>query len=74
MGKLKGVGRIYQKTFVDTYSKVACAKLYTTKTSITAADMLNDMVLPLFEANALPMLRMLTDRGAEYCGKAESHF
>lgn len=73
VGTLKGVGRVYQQTFVDTYSKVACAKLYTTKTAITAADTLNDKVLPLFEANELPMLRILTDRGTEYCGKAESH-
>ena len=73
VGTLKGVGRVYQQTFVDTYSKVACAKLYTTKTPITAADMLNDKVLPLFEANELPMLRILTDRGTEYCGKVESH-
>lgn len=51
VGNLKGVGRIYQQTFVDTYSKVAFAKLYTTKTPITAADMLNDKVLPFFEAH-----------------------
>jgi hypothetical protein len=38
VANLKGVGRIYQQTFVDTYSKVAFAKLYTTKTPITAAD------------------------------------
>ncbi len=73
VGTLKGVGRIYQQTFVDTYSKVACAKLYTMKTPITAADLLNDRVLPLFEEEHLPMLRILTDRGTEYCGKAESH-
>ena len=73
VGTLKGVGRVYQQTFVDTYSKVACAKLYTTKTPITAADLLNDKVLPLFEENDLPMLRILTDRGTEYCGKAEQH-
>jgi len=36
VGNLKGVGRIYQQTFVDTYSKVAFVKLYTTKTPITA--------------------------------------
>ena len=46
VGTLKGVGRIYQQTFVDTYSKVAFAKLYTTKIPITAADLLNDKVLP----------------------------
>ena len=73
VGTLKGVGRIYQQTFVDTYSKVAQAKLYTTKTPITAADLLNDRVLPLFEQHELPMLRMLTDRGTEYCGRAEHH-
>lgn len=73
VGTLKGVGRIYQQTFVDTYSKVAFAKLYTTKTPITAADMLNDRVLPFFEQHDLPMLRILTDRGTEYCGKAEQH-
>jgi len=73
VGTLKGVGRIYQQTFVDTYSKVACAKLYTMKTPITAADLLNDRVLPLFEEERLPMLRILTDRGTEYCGKVETH-
>ncbi len=73
VGTLKGVGRIYQQTFVDTYSKIACAKLYTTKTPITAADLLNDKVLPLFEEHGLPMLRILTDRGTEYCGRPEQH-
>ena len=73
VGNLKRVGRIYQQTFVDTYSKAAFAKLYTTKTPITAADMLNDKVLPFFEANELPVLRILTDRGTEYCGCVEQH-
>ena len=73
VGNLKGVGRIYQQTFVDTYSKVAFAKLYITKTPITAADMLHDKVLPFFEDHALPMLRILTDRGTEYCGRVDQH-
>ena len=72
VGTLKGVGRIYQQTFIDTYSKIAFAKLYTTKTPITAADHLNDRVLPFFEAQELPMLRILTDRGTEYCGELTS--
>jgi hypothetical protein len=58
---MKGVGRIYQQTFVDTYSKVACAKLYDRKTPITAADLLNDRVLPLFEQHEVKLLRVLTD-------------
>lgn len=73
VGTLKGVGRIYQQTFVDTYSKWAAAKLYTNKTPITAADLLNDRVLPAFEKAGMSVIRMLTDRGTEYCGKVDSH-
>ena len=73
VGTLKGVGRIYQQTVVNTYSKVAVAKLYNTKTPITAADVLNDRVLPLFDSYSVPVLRMLTDRGTEYCGNKETH-
>lgn len=73
VGCLKGVGRIYQQTFVDTYSKIAFAKLYTTKAPITAADLLNDQVLPFFQTHELPLLRILTDRGTEYCGCMETH-
>lgn len=73
VGTIKGVGRIYQQTFVDTYSKWAAAKLYTNKTPITAADLLNDRVLPFFAEQGMGVVRMLTDRGTEYCGKAESH-
>ncbi|MFV0313987.1 MAG: integrase core domain-containing protein, partial [Anaerotignum sp.] len=49
------------------------AKLYTTKAPITAADILNDMVLPFHAENELPILRILTDRGTEYCGNKEQH-
>jgi transposase InsO family protein len=73
VGTIKGVGRIYQQTFVDTYSKWAAAKLYTTKTPITAADLLNDRVLPFFAEQGMGLIRILTDRGTEYCGKPESH-
>jgi transposase InsO family protein len=73
VGTLKGVGRVYQQTFVDTYSKVAHCKLYTTKTPITSADLLNDRVLPFFEEHEMGVIRMLTDRGTEYCGKVEQH-
>ena len=73
VGTLKGVGRIYQQTFVDTYSKWAAAKLYTTKTPITGADLLNDKVLPAFAEQGMSLIRILTDRGTEYCGKPETH-
>jgi Winged helix-turn helix len=71
VGNLKGVGRVYQQTFIDTYAKVACAKLYDRKTPITAADLLNDRVLPFFEEHDVKLLRVLTDRGSEYCGNPE---
>lgn len=73
VGTIKGVGRIYQQTFIDTYSRVAFAKLYESKHAITSADILNDRVLPFFEEHQIPMLRILTDRGTEYKGKIEHH-
>jgi transposase InsO family protein len=73
VGTLKGVGRIYQQTFIDTYAKVAFAKLYDRKTPITAADLLNDRVLPFYDEHGIPLCRVLTDRGTEYCGTPEHH-
>ena len=54
VGTLKGVGRVYQQTFVDTYSKVAFAKLYDRKTPLPAADLLNDRVVPFFDSYRHP--------------------
>ena len=73
IGTFKGIGRVYQQTFVDTYSRIAFAGLYTEKTAITAAHTLNEIVLPWFESEQVPLLRVLTDRGTEYCGKIETH-
>jgi transposase InsO family protein len=85
VGNLKGVGRVYQQTFIDTYAKVAFAKLYDRKTPLSdacwsrsvniapAADILNDRVVPFFDGHDVKLLRMLTDRGTEYCGNPERH-
>ena len=73
VGNLKGVGRIYQQTFIDTYAKVAFAKLYDRKTPITAADLLNDRVVPFYDEHGIPLSRVLTDRGTEFCGRPEHH-
>ncbi len=62
-----------QQTFIDTYAKVGFAKLYDRKTPITAADLLNDRVLPFYDAHDIPLLRLLTDRGTAYCGNPERH-
>ena len=73
VGTIKSIGRIYQQTFIDTYAKVGLAKLYDRKNALVAADMLNDRVLPFYEEHDVPLLRVLTDRGTEYCGNRESH-
>ena len=73
VGTIKGVGRIYQQTVIDTYSRVAFAKLYDKKNALVAAEVLNDKVVPWFEEQEVRILRTLTDRGTEYCGKRESH-
>lgn len=73
VGSIKGVGRIYQQTFIDTYTKVAFAKVYDRKNALVAADMLNDKVLPFFEEHHIPLLRILTDRGTEFCGARDHH-
>ena len=73
VGTLKGVGRIYQQTFIDTYSRVVSVKLYDRKNALVAAEILNDRVLPFFEAEGIRLLRILTDRGSEYCGNLKHH-
>src|SRR5215813_12541333 len=67
VGTLKGVGRVYQQTVIDTYTKVAFAKLYDRKTPITAAEILNDRVVPFYDEHGIRLSRMLTDRGTEFC-------
>ena len=73
VGTIKGIGKIYQQTGIDTFSNLGFAKLYLKKTSVEAADFLNDKVLPVFDEHNISVLRMLTDRGGEYCGRADQH-
>jgi hypothetical protein len=73
VGNTKGVGHIYKQTFIDTYAKVAFTKLYDRKNALVAAEMLNDKVVPFYEQHDLRLLRILTDRGTEYCGSREQH-
>lgn len=73
IGYIKGVGKIYQQTGIDIHSNVGFAKVYPEKTALTAADFLNDKVLPFYDAQGMSLLRILTDRGTEYCGRIETH-
>jgi len=73
VGTIKGVGRIYQQTYIDTYCKVAQAKLYLNKDALTAAELLNDRIIPMYDEHSIRLLRILTDRGTEYCGRKNDH-
>jgi transposase InsO family protein len=73
IGYIKGIGKLYQQTGIDTHSNVGFAKVYTEKTSLTAADFLNDRILPFFDEHGIKVLRILSDNGPEYCGRPESH-
>lgn len=73
VGTIKGGGRIYQQTFIDSYFKVAMTKLYDRKNALVAAYMLNDKVIPWFEEEGVRLLRILTDRGTKVCGNREHH-
>ena len=66
VGYIKGVGKIHQQTGIDTFSNTGFAKVYNEKTALTAADFLNDKVLPFFDEEGMSLLRTLTDRGTEY--------
>ncbi len=68
VGTLKGVGRVYQQTVIDTYSK-----LDTRKTPLTAADILTDRVILFFDEHGIRVDRILTNRGTEYCGARDRH-
>jgi hypothetical protein len=73
VGRIKGVGDIYQQTGIDTYSNIGFAKVYRHKDSLAAAEFLNDKVLPFFDEHSIRVHRAITDRGTEYCGKVGSN-
>jgi transposase InsO family protein len=52
---------------------VAFVKLYDRKNALVVAELLNDRVIPFFEQQRVPLLRILTDRGTEYCGSVQHH-
>ncbi|MBI5814079.1 MAG: IS481 family transposase [Nitrospinae bacterium] len=73
VGTIKGVGRIYQQTAIDTHANVGFAKVYHEKTALTSADALNCGVLPFYDERGIRVHRVLTDNGAEFCGRGEQH-
>lgn len=61
VNNMQGISRIYQQTFIDNYSKVAVLKLYDRKVAPVSADLLNNRVIPFFDAHEIPWI--LADLG-----------
>ncbi|HYX38111.1 MAG TPA: hypothetical protein VE954_33850 [Oligoflexus sp.] len=73
VGYIRGIGKIYQQTAIDCYSHVGFAKLYPQRTALSAADLLNDRVLPYFDQCGLQVQRIITDFSTEFSGVNKSH-
>ena len=72
VGNFKGIGKVYSQVFIDSYSRVADAKLYTDKTILL---LLICLMIACYHgmSQGIPILRILTDRGSEYKGNIEHH-
>lgn len=55
------------------FSKWVAAILGTSKTPITGTGLLNYRGLPFYAAQQMGLIRFLPDRGAQCCGKPETH-
>jgi transposase InsO family protein len=73
VGVLKGVGKIYLQTAIDCHSRYGWARLHTSKLPITAVHLLNNDVLPTFEAHDAKIDAVLSDNGREFCGRPDRH-
>ncbi len=63
VGTLKGTGRIFQLTAIDTYSSYAWAKLYTDKSAVSACD----FIMHVHNNNLdVSIQSVLTDNGLEF--------
>jgi hypothetical protein len=70
VGKLKGVGKVWQITACDAASSYATARVFvqTQPTAETAARFLRHDLVPLYREAGWPIQRVLTDRGSEFAG------
>jgi transposase InsO family protein len=72
VGVLKGVGRVYLHTVVDTYGSYAFGFLHTSKQPEAAVAVLHNNALPFYEDLGFEVTAVITDNGREFCGK-ETH-
>jgi transposase InsO family protein len=68
VGTLKGVGRVYLHTVVDTFGSYAFGFLHTSKQPEAAVAVLHNDVLPFYQEHGIPVEKVLTDNGREFCG------
>jgi transposase InsO family protein len=73
VGTLKGVGKVYLQSVIDCHSRYAWGRLYTSKLPVTAVHVLNEDVLPHFEAHGARVETVLSDNGREFCGRPDRH-
>ena len=73
VGTLKGVGKVYLQTVLDTFSRMAWGHFYTSKLPVTAVHVLNNRVLPFFDEHGLQIRTVLSDNGREFCGRPDKH-
>lgn len=68
VGQLKGIGKLYLHTVVDTYGSYAFGFLHTTKQPEAAVAVVHNDVLPFYQAHEITINAILTDNGREFCG------
>jgi transposase InsO family protein len=64
---------IYLQTAIDCHSRYGWARLHTSKLPVTAVHLLNNDVLPTFEAHDAKIDAVLSDNGREFCGRPDRH-
>ncbi len=73
VGTLKGVGKVYLQTAICCHGRYAWARPYPNKRPVTAVQLLNNDVLPTFEAHGVKVDAVLSDTGREFCGREDQH-
>ena len=72
-GTLKGVGKVYIQMVLDCFSRYVWGRLYTSKMPVTAVQILNNHVLPLFEEHGVKVETVLSDNSREFCCREDQH-
>jgi transposase InsO family protein len=68
IGKLKGVGKVWQITACDAACSYGVAHILPALSAEAAAAFLRDMLIPLYARAGWPIERVLTDGGSEFKG------